>query len=121
MRDVGGVIERQQENDRCTTLQTLTWDGPAGAAAAEVVDNGGITLDRAVDREVGPKPGVGHLLVLERAERGLDGLDGRGAGAEGLYAGRGSSNTTTSAAIWTASLGLGTTHSSQAARWIRSL
>lgn len=63
-----------------------TRNGSTSAAAAEVIDDGGIALDSAVNGKVGAEAGVCDFLVLEDAECGFDGLGSGGPGLEESHA-----------------------------------
>lgn len=59
-----------------------TLNRSASTAAAKVVDDGRITLNNAVNREVAPKPGIGDLLVLQALDGGFDRINSSTAGLE---------------------------------------
>lgn len=55
-------------NDICTR------DCSAGATPAEMVDNGSITLDNALDVQIASKAGIGNLVIFQAPDGSFDSL-----------------------------------------------
>ena len=54
----------------------LTRDGTTGATATKMVDNCRITLDGAVDGQIGAIAGIGDFLVFKYAQGSFDSFGG---------------------------------------------
>ncbi len=74
-----------------------TRNSTTGAASPEVVDNGCVALNHAVDVEIASETRIGNLLVLEAPDGSFNGLGSSCAGFEEVHPYAGSSGPKTSA------------------------
>jgi hypothetical protein len=63
-----------------------TCDGATSAASSKMVDDGGITLDYAIDTQVAPEARICDLFVFETPDGSFDGLGSSSAGFEESHA-----------------------------------
>ena len=63
-----------------------TCDGTTSAASSEMVDDGGITLDYAIDTQVAPEARICDLFVFETPDGSFDGLGSSSARLEESHA-----------------------------------
>lgn len=59
-----------------------TRNGATGTASSEMVDNGGITLDDAIDVQITPETSIRNLLILETSDGRFDSLRSGCSGLE---------------------------------------
>lgn len=94
-----------------------TRDRSTSATASEMVDNGGIALDSAVDRKVGTVTCVCDLLVLEYSQGGFNGFRGTASGFEKFHAHLNGARGSASAHDGMVATTMGTAYETQASRW----
>jgi hypothetical protein len=69
-----------------------TCDGAASAASSKMVDDGGITLDYAIDTQVAPEARICDLFVFETPDGSFDGLGSSSTRFEESHANAGSAD-----------------------------
>lgn len=89
-REIGFLTPGTSVNVERFDIGTVTWvhtcDGTTSATSSKMVDDGGITLDHAIDTQVAPEARIRNLFVFETPDGSFDGLGSSSARFEESHA-----------------------------------